>query len=191
LSHHEFPEVPTALVLLAQRGDRAAYTELYQQYRGLAAYWVGQRLRNPSDQQETAQEVWLSVWRRLPQLREPRKFPGWLFRVVRTHCYSRLRKTRSCRPWAPGRTVALEPEQGPEDPSPGPGAALLARERPDYRSLLAKLGKWGRVLELAYLDGLSVRAIAEELGVPATTVKSRLHVARREARRRFPEEVWR
>ena len=72
----------TELVERAQTGDRAAYGELVERFQP-AVYAVAlARLRNPTEAQELTQEVFLHAMTKLPQLRDPHCFAGWLRQIT-------------------------------------------------------------------------------------------------------------
>ena len=68
------------IVLRARDGDRAAYGELVERFQSTVYAVALARLRNPTEAQELAQEVFLHAMRKLPQLREVQCFAGWLRR---------------------------------------------------------------------------------------------------------------
>jgi len=75
----------TELVLQAQKGDRAAFQQLYQMYQHEARAVALVLL--PSDQvAQAVQETFLFVWKKLPQLEEPERFLGWLSLLVLKIC---------------------------------------------------------------------------------------------------------
>ncbi len=164
------PEVP--LIAAAQAGDRAAFdallgSRLDRTYRTARAI-----LGNEPDARDAVQDAWLSVWRRLPDLREPRAFDGWVDRIVVNACRSRLRSRARVReiPMAegfeqPDRSLGSRPEDVAER-----DVVERAFERltADQRAILV----------LHHLHHQSVIAIAAALGIPEGTVKWRLHAAR-------------
>src|SRR5205085_2428762 len=87
----------TELVLRAQTGDRAAYGELVRRFEGAVYAMALQRVRDPGEAQELAQEVFVHGMRKLPQLRDPRCFAGWLRRITARMAINRLSR-RGVRP---------------------------------------------------------------------------------------------
>src|SRR5438046_8698080 len=80
----------TVLVLRAQTGDRAAYGELVERFQGAVYATALARVRNPGEAQELAQEVFVHAMRKLPQLRDPRCFAGWLRKITARMAINRL-----------------------------------------------------------------------------------------------------
>src|SRR5579871_1031707 len=83
-------EEVTALVLRAQAGDRDAYGELVRRFEGAVYAMALQRVRDPGEAQELAQEVFVHGMRKLPQLRDPRCFAGWLRRITARMAINRM-----------------------------------------------------------------------------------------------------
>src|SRR5712692_1735720 len=80
----------TNLVTRAQAGDRSAYGELVTRFQP-AVYAVAlARLRNPSEAQELAQEVFIHGMTKLEQLRDPHCFAGWLRQITVRMAINRL-----------------------------------------------------------------------------------------------------
>ena len=80
------PEERDQVIILAQRGDKAAFESLvinYQDYAVAIAYgWLGDRELAG----DVAQEAFLDVYHQLPQLRNPAAFSGWLRRIIIKQC---------------------------------------------------------------------------------------------------------
>src|SRR5215210_3728693 len=72
----------TRLVLRARAGDRGAYGELVERFQGTIYAVALARLRNPTEAQELTQEVFLHGMRKIPQLRDPACFAGWLRQIT-------------------------------------------------------------------------------------------------------------
>ena len=163
------------VVRRAQRGDRAAFGSLVEQFQPTVYAIALRRLGNASDALELTQDVFLHVLERITQLREPERFAGWLRQVA-----VRMAINRATRRLAPPsvETGILEGAslQGAE-----PLDQLIDRERADrVWAALGKLKSLDReALDAFYIRGHSLIEIAEMLDVPLGTVKRRLHTARK------------
>ncbi len=153
-------------------GDRLRrFERLYRQHFRLIWSVVGPAGMPGSDREDVAQEVWLTVHRRLHTLRPDASTRAWLCSIARHVAFRHRRSAiRADRRIA---ALAREPETQPDDPDRRYAAATtigaaLASLNDDQR----------RVLVLAQLHGLSAPEIAEGLGVPVNTVYSRLRLAR-------------
>src|SRR5947209_19672845 len=80
----------TRRVERAQQGDRLAYGELVERFQAAVYAMALARVRDPLEAQELAQEVFVHGMRKLPQLRDPRCFAGWLRRITARMAINRL-----------------------------------------------------------------------------------------------------
>src|SRR5215469_9374333 len=80
----------TSLVEKARAGDRAAYGELIERFQPTVYAVALSRLRNPTEAQELAQEVFLHGMKKLPQLRDAQCFAGWLRQITVRMAINRL-----------------------------------------------------------------------------------------------------
>jgi len=168
------------LVRAAQAGNLAAFAELVRRYQGMAIGYAYALLRDLHLAQDAAQEAFVGAYFALGQLDEPSAFPGWLRTVVRTQC-NRMTRRR--------RVEALPLERAGELVAEAEAPEQHA-ERSDARShvlrAVAELPRVHReVLTLYYVREYSQREIAAFLGVPVTTVNTRLHAARTALRNRI------
>jgi len=160
--------VTTALVEAAQRGDHDAF-EVLAVAAGDRLFRIARLiLRDVPAAEDAVQDTLVKAWRELPRLRDPERFDAWLHRLLVNACadQGRLRRSRS----AEVRLVTIEPSQ----PDGSEGAADrdqlergFRRLKPDQRVAIV----------LHFYLGLSAQEAAETLGVPAGTIKSRLHYA--------------
>ena len=91
-------------------GDRDAYGELVRRFQGSVYAMALTRVRDPLEAQELAQEVFVHAMRKLPQLRDPRCFAGWLRRITARMAINRLtRRGPVCR----GRAGGAGRRRGP------------------------------------------------------------------------------
>jgi len=164
----------TDLVLRAQQGDEQAFASLVIAV-GNRLHAVSKRILRDADLAEDAtQQALLRMWRELPKLREPARFEAWSYRVVVRCCYAEGRKTRR---WAPNLHAL------PEADWAGPDTIAPIWDRDQVERGFRRLSLEHRaVLVLHYYLDLSPDEIAETVGVPAGTVRSRLFYAMRDLR---------
>ena len=160
-----------SLVTRAQQGDEEAFALLAVAVgNGLLA--VAHRiLRDVDLAKDATQQAMLHIWRDLPQLRDPARFDAWSYRVLVRECYSEGKRTRA---WSfdssPGGSRRFERERRAERrPRSGPAERAFRRISVEQRA----------VVVLHYYLDLSIDEIADTLGVPSGTVKSRVHNAMR------------
>ncbi len=161
----------TQLVLLAQRGDEEAFASLAVAV-GDRLHAVAHRILRDTDLAEDAtQQALLSIWRDLPQLRDPTRFDAWSYRLLVRACYTEGRRTRQ---WTPN--LRLLPA---DEPSAGEGLDSVAdRDQLERGFRRLSIDHRAVVVMHHYLD-MPLDAVAETLGVPIGTVRSRLHHAMR------------
>src|SRR6185295_6236068 len=159
-----------ALVALVARSDDLALAELYDRH-GRVAFGLALRvLRDRGLAEDTVQEAFLAVWRNAGRfMAERSKASTWILMLVHRRAVDRVR--REAR-----RTV--EPlDAAPEDAG-GPTAeeaAWLSLERSRVREALKTLPDPQReAIELAFYAGFTQSELAERLGVPLGTIKSRM-----------------
>jgi RNA polymerase sigma-70 factor (ECF subfamily) len=127
-------------------------------------------LGSTGDAEDAVQDAFAMAWRKRDGLRDPDRFDAWFGRILVNTCRERLRTRARSRV----REVDVVPELATADGAPGVGLRLavggaLAGLDPDHRI----------VVVLRYWSDLTVDEIADRVGVPAGTVKSRLHYALR------------
>jgi len=158
-----------ALLDLVARSDDDALAELYDRY-GRSAYALALRiLRDPVLAQDAVQDAFLTAWRTAPSFDRARGAPAtWLMTLVHRRAVDVVRRE--------DRRRASPLEDAPVASGDATDEAVELRdERLRVRAALEVLTPAEReALELAYYGGLSQSEIAERLGVPLGTVKSRM-----------------
>jgi RNA polymerase sigma-70 factor (ECF subfamily) len=179
-------DATAALVERAQDGDRCAYGDLIKQFQPTVYAICLNRLGNPSEAQEVAQEVFLHVMKRLDQLREPERFAGWLRQVA-----ARMAINHATRR-VPLPSVDCEVLEGASASMrrTDPLDSLISRERAsrlwDGLNRLKTLDR--ETLVSFYIQGQSLLEISESLDTPVGTIKRRLHTARKRLRAELKAE---
>jgi RNA polymerase sigma factor (sigma-70 family) len=158
-----------ALVALAARSEQSALAELYDRY-SRPAYGLALRiLRDESLAEDAVQEAFLAVWRTAPRfVPEKGKASTWILTLVHRRAVDVVRREQ--------RRHADSLEQAPE---PGGGGAdeeaWLRLQRERVQTALKQLPDQQReALELAYYGGFTQSELAERLGQPIGTIKSRM-----------------
>jgi RNA polymerase sigma-70 factor (ECF subfamily) len=164
----------TELVLRAQSGDREAYGQLVERFQPTVYAVALARLRNPAEAQELAQEVFLHGMKKLPQLRDPQCFAGWLRQITVRMAINRLTRR------GPLQRVESEILDNAEASGSDPVEALVkAEQAAELYKALEQLKPVDRATLVAfYIRGRSLKQMAREFETPVGTIKRRLHVAR-------------
>jgi RNA polymerase sigma-70 factor (ECF subfamily) len=158
------------LVQRVQRGDEQAFASLALAV-GDRLHAVAHRILRDTDLAEDAtQQALLSIWREIRQLRDPARFDAWSYRLLVRACYAEGRRSRR---WSPNLHLL------PTD-LPAADDLDLVVDRDQLERGFRRLSIEHRAVVVLhhYLD-MSLEDVAETLGVPAGTVRSRLHHAMR------------
>lgn len=174
------------LVRRFRDGDRAAYAEIVRRYQHrvftVCLRWMGDR----EVAAEVAQDVFLALYKSLPGFRGDSALSTWIFRIAVNHCknrrlYRRRRHVDQHEPLegedrddVPARQLASD-EPGTDAPLHAARAGELLQQGLDQ---LAEEPR--QIIVLRDIQDLSYEEIADILGLPRGTVKSRLHRARAE-----------
>ena len=168
------------LIARIAAGERAALACLYARIGGPLMGYLLQLTSDYGLAEEVLQDTLLAIWSSAATFAGRSSARTWLFGVARRQAHNTLRR-RGLPLVQPGEEdgLALLP-----DPGPGPEDAALARAgQAEMAAALARLAPAHReVLLLAVVQGLPQQDLAEILGVPLGTVKSRLHAAKRALR---------
>lgn len=176
---------PEELVSRCQAGSRDAFNELFSRHRRDVARLVQRLLGGHGDVEDTVQEVFLQVHRSLKDFRFGSRFSTWLYRVTVNVVLMQRRAARS-------RPKLVEAPEGliPEDASLSPEEQTARRRRVTaFYRLLDRLSEKKRVAYVLHeLEGMSPSEIAQTVGAPVLTVRTRLFYARRELAEMLREE---
>jgi len=165
----------SAYLAAAARGDQSALAALYDESSSLVHGVVQRILLNPADAEEVTLDVYTQIWRGASDF-DPQRgaAPAWILMLARSRALDRLRSRQ--------RRTGPETPIDPALPLPATGAqpeelALLGQQRRQMRLALAALADEQReAIELAYFGGLSHTELAEKLGQPLGTVKTRIRL---------------
>ena len=157
------------LVDLAISGDEEAFA-------GLAAA-VGDRLlsiayrilRDLGRAEDAVQQTLVIAWRELPSLRDPDRFDAWVHRLLVNACYAEARRART---WT-AQVRALPVDRA----APSDDLLRVAHRDQLERGFRRVPPEQRAIFVFHHYLGLSLVEIADQLGVPLGTVKSRLHYA--------------
>ena len=174
------------LVKRAAAGDAEAFRGIFQRHKQDVSRLVYRMLPVTSDLDDVVQEVFVQVFRSLKDFRGQSKFTTWLHRVTVNVVLMHRRSARS-RPVlteeAPGDLIADHNQSLPDE-----DAERQERMRA-FQRLLARLADKKRVVFVLHeLEGVSPAEIAEIVGAPVLTVRTRLFYARREIEEMLGDE---
>jgi RNA polymerase sigma factor (sigma-70 family) len=162
------------LVERARHGDREAYADLVR-VRGDRLFAIAHRILRDADRTEDAvQEALVIAWRDLPSLRDPDRFDAWLRRLlIRTCLVEAVR----------ARRLVTNLYVLPTDLAAATDEYINVADRDQLERGFRRLPPEQRaLLVLRHYAGLEMAEIADALGIPAGTARSRLHHAHRAMR---------
>jgi RNA polymerase sigma-70 factor, ECF subfamily len=162
------------IVERAMRGDREAFGVLVATTSDRMFAMATRILRDSYLAEDALQSALITAWRQLPTLRDPDSFEAWVRKLVVHACYAEARRRRA---WA--TNVRVLPVDGPA--SPDPTLTIVHRDALD-RAFRRLTVEQRAVFVLHHHVGLRLVEIAETLGIPEGTARSRLHYATRTLR---------
>jgi RNA polymerase sigma-70 factor (ECF subfamily) len=168
-------------VALMARQEASGLEALYDRY-STAVYSLALRIvRDTSDAEDVAQEVFAQAWTQAARYDTARgAVPAWLLMMARSRALDRLRRRRAALKPGPGDDALADIP----DPAPSVETTAAADEQArTARAALAGLPASERAaLELAYFEGLTHVEIAARTATPLGTVKTRIRMALRRVR---------
>ena len=153
------------------RGDEAALARLYDQYRVILFGLLVRILNSREEAEDVLQEVFLQVWRRARDFDQLRGRPfTWLVTLARSRAIDRIRQLGA------RQRLADSAAQNTSDEASDAVADTLHSEQKEIvaRALAALPEEQRHTLNLAYFEGLTQSEIAQNLGTPLGTVKTRM-----------------
>lgn len=180
------PQEPQELTWIqrAQRGEREAFGFLVERYQRRVFSQVFRLVRRRDEVEDIVQEVLIKAFRAIRSYNFQSPFGAWLSRVAVNHCYDYLRKARASRVsyyWQMGEESVRRVEAQAENFQ---RHYLDPEQQATLGDFVGKLldrapAKDRVLLGLKELEGLSVEEIAEVMNLKQSTVKVRLHRARK------------
>lgn len=179
------------IVERALAGDTEAFGELVRRWeRPIFALSFGM-LGSAEDARDATQETFLAAFRNLRGFRGEAKVSSWLHRIAVNQCITRQRRAR-VRPETALEADADGKIQAPQLVAPAqasPARRAERRERNEAvrRAVNALPAELREVIVMKEFEELTFQQIAETLGIPLSTVKSRLYTALKQLRMRLEE----
>lgn len=164
------------LVIRCQQRDVAAWDELVQRWSDRLFYYLRRLIDDEQDATNALQDVWLHAIRGIPSLKDGSRLAPWLYTIARRTAMTHYRQSYSQLEESGPEVIANEFDDAPDQEIHLENAELV-------HFGLRQLGLPEReVLTLFFLEDLTIKEIAELLGIPVGTVKSRLFKARQDLR---------
>lgn len=158
-----------ALVDRAKRGDREAFDALARMVGDRCMAIAFRILRDADRADDAVQAALITAWRQLRALRDPDAFEPWLHQILTHECYAEARRRRAMR-----ADVRLLPVHGQAESAD----ILTVNDRDQLERAFRRLTLEHRaVLVFHHYLGLALPEVAQRLGIPLGTAKSRMHHA--------------
>ena len=180
------PKVQKEVIESCKAGDEKAFAEIVFHYQKKVFNIAYRMLGNFEEAKDLAQEVFLSVFESIRDLKEEIKFDAWLTQITLNHCRNRWKYLKRRQYFnSDSLDDPIETEDGmmPKaivDPSDNPGILYEKKMVQQFiqRGLLKLKEDQRKLLVLRDLQGFSYEEMGELLGLPEGTIKSKLHRAR-------------
>jgi RNA polymerase sigma-70 factor (ECF subfamily) len=185
-------DVESRLVKLARGGDRGAFAELVHFYKDKLFHLAYRMLGQYQEAEDVVQDTFIRVYKNLDRYDDTLKFSTWIYRIATNLCIDKLRKRKS------GYSLDAEVQDGEgtdwystlatKDKGPEDELVLSETQQHIRRAIDSLPQKYKSVVILRYLNDLSLQEIGEILGMPVTTVKTRVHRGREFLRKKLERE---
>ena len=181
--HGDWSSLDDGVLIKAHlRGEKAAFEVLFKKYREMVSRLVASVVRNDALVQDVVQEVFLLAYRHLGKFRQDAAFKTWIYRIAVNEAIRHLGRAQR---WQPLPEAPYEPDRGASTLVNFEGGGSPERVFIDgemraavHRGLDELKPAQRAILNLYYLEEMSVQDIAAVLEIPEGSVKSRLFYAR-------------
>ena len=151
-------------------GDRERYAQLVERYRDRYARYATRMLGSMDAAEDAVQDAYVRAYDQLAQCKDPDKFVGWFFLILRNRCFAERRRNRT--------SASLEAADGVAAEDRTEGVVETAERRRALQLALLELTPDQReVFVLKHVEGLSYTEIAERLSTSVPSLKMRMHRA--------------
>jgi RNA polymerase sigma-70 factor, ECF subfamily len=161
------------IVAIASARDRSAFASLFDHYAPRLKAFLMRRGATPEIAEDLVQDVLLNVWRKAEQFDPARAdASAWIYSMARNVRIDLVRRERRAAAFAKSEALLESDFDWPED------AAVVSEREKLVRTAMTGLSKEQiEVVKLSFVNGWAHSEIAERLGIPLGTVKSRLRLA--------------
>jgi RNA polymerase sigma-70 factor, ECF subfamily len=185
------PKTLVTWIKAAKKGDIGSYQKLYEQFARKVLNFIYRMVNSVEEAEDLTQETFITVYEKLKSLKDDARFEPWLFRIARNYVYQRYRS----RPPASVSVDTLDEDGQPVtqivDDRKNPDEAFQASElEAVVRQVIGELPpKYREVFILSALRRLSYQEIVEIVGRSLPSVKTDIHRARLEVRKRVKDYI--
>ncbi len=164
-----------------QRGKTEAFSLLVEKYQSCLYHHILRNIRNPETAKDLCQETWMKAFRAINTFRGDSAFSSWLYRIAENVCIDHFRRQKHYNAIEPLHTID---ERCITDTYHSPCEDLERQElREHLRAAIQHLTPIRKkVFHLYYVQELSIKAIAQQIGRSEGTIKTHLRNARLQLR---------
>ncbi len=191
------PRIGREVIEGCKAGDRKAFDKIVLFYQKRVFNYAYRMLGNMEEAKELAQEVFVSVFESIGELREEVKFDAWLKQIILNHCRNRwkyLKRRHYYNTDSIDGPIETEEGEVPKpfiDPSDKPDVLYEKKRVQEWiqKGLLELKEDQRELVVLRDLQELSYKEMGDLLALPEGTVKSKLHRARMELKNILERDV--
>lgn len=185
--------IENRLARMALKGDQQAFAELVDLYQDKLYHMAYRMLSNRQEAEDVVQDTFLRVYKNLDRFDETLKFSTWIYRIATNLCIDRLRKRK--------QTYSLDAESQDyegldgysmipsDDRTPESELILSDTQRIIHQAMESLPPKYKTVMMLRYIQDLSLQEVGDILGMPVTTIKTRVHRGREFLRKKLEHRL--
>lgn len=178
------PEIESERMILAQKGDVDAFTDLVNTHQNAVYNLCYRMLGDPYQAEDAAQETFIRAYKAMKSYDQKRSFSTWLLSIAAHYCIDQLRKKRL-------KVTSIEDTPYLEIPDPGPNpesSLTQIEQQKSVKAILEVLSDVDRAIVIMfYWYEFSYAEIAEALNLSSSAVKSRIHRARTQLAKSWKE----
>ncbi|GAF63323.1 RNA polymerase sigma factor SigW [Bacillus sp. TS-2] len=166
-----------------KKGDLHYFEKIIEKYKNPLYATILRMTKNPEDAQDLLQEVFIKLYHQIDKYNGKGSFAGWLHRVTVNHCLDTFRKHEY-------KIKKEEIQDYASEESQQPDVIYLQKENQrQLEKLISSLPEDERfIILLRYSNELSYEEIAESLNIPVTTVRNKLHRAKKKMRQNLTQK---
>lgn len=164
-------------------GNKQAFEMIINKYKNPLYATILRMTKNPHDAQDLVQESFIKVYQQLEKYKETGSFSSWLYRVAMNHCMDEFRKKRY-------KMKSIEIDEGKVIAGDHPEIIFMKKEKSrQVERLISTLPEDERIIILLrYVNELSYQEISELVNMPLSTVRNKLHRAKKKMRETVKRE---
>ncbi len=183
------PEALLQWIREAKNGDVGSYQKIYDAFARKVLNFIYRMVNSVEEAEDLAQETFVTVYQKLDSLKDDTKFEPWLFRIARNFVYQRYRSRNPATVSVDALDDEGQPVTNLADVRKTPDESYQAKELEDVvQEVISDLPeKYREVFVLSAIQHLSYQEISDIVGRSLPSVKTDIHRARLEVRKKVKD----